>query len=574
MAKKGRKSKRGGGSSAQTPFQAKLSEADRAHRDGRLDDAVKAYHEALGVAPDEPVVMVNLAVALRALGRAGEAVGYLERAIELDPANSDAHYNLGNAHRAGERFQEAAASYAIAIERNPDYLFAYSNRALALKDAERFDEAVDCVSAGLQRFPDDPRLYGNLGVVLWAAGRIETAVSAYRRAIALTGDQDPYDNGQAFHNLGAALFKSGCYEEAIEHERRAVDLMESGAESHATIGQCLSSMGRTGEALEAFDAAFDEEPDNVMAHLGRARTLLLMGDLERGFVEYEWRWRQVKSPKPSFDGPEWDGGDLAGRRILLYAEQGLGDTIHAARYIPLVAQAGGVVTVQCPGILAPLIASVEGADRVVATGDPLPPFDCHAPLLSLPKLMATTLDTIPCQIPYLGVKDHANPPSSSALRIGIAWAGNPNHENDANRSCDLTAFLPLMALPGTAFYSLQLGERAADIRSCGCGPFLSDLKPRIANFTDTARFVLDLDLVICVDTALAHLAGALGKPVWVLLPFGPDWRWMLERRDSPWYPTMRLYRQPQSGDWASVIGDIQRDLEARLAEMKTGKNLP
>ncbi len=557
--------KRGETSQTVNSIREILTAADHAYKDGKFDQAITKYREALEISPGEPSCLVNLAVALRAAGRSDEAIECIEEAIERQPDNPDAHYNLGNAHRSAGRLEAAVTCYSRAIELKPDYMFAYSNLALALKDLKKFDEGVACLSNALRLFPDEPKLYANLGVVLWDGGKIDASIASYRRAVALSPDDTSHDAGQVHHNLATALFRTGAYEQAIEHERHAVEMMPSFAESHAIMGQCHSSMGRTGDALECFEHAFRLQPDNLSARLGRARTLLLAGDLKQGFAEYEWRWSRPTAENRRFDQPEWDGTDLAGRRILLYAEQGLGDTIHAARYIPQVAATGGVVVVECPQTLVSLIASVDGADIVLPSGNPLPAFDCQAPLLSLPRIMGTTLDEIPDSIPYLHVENAGEPetPATSpgARHVGIAWGGNPNHENDKNRSCDLRNFLPLTTLPGTRFYSLQVGPRSADIEAHGCGPLFTDLSPRLRDFTDTARIVTRLDLVICVDTAVAHLAGALGTPVWLMLPFAPDWRWMLGRNDSPWYPTMILYRQPEPGDWDSVIVDIRQDLE-------------
>lgn len=553
-----------------TSIQEKLYEANRAYRAGRLQEAIAGYQEVLELSPKEPNVLTNLAVALRATGRNDEAVNYLGRAIDLDPDNPHSHFNLGNAYRSAERLEQAVTCYSRAIELDRDYLSVYSNLALTLKDLKRFDEAIRCLAAALQRFPDDPNLYANLGVVLWGAKKTEASIAAYQRVAALSAmdavaERRFHNDGQFFYNFGAALFKAGRFEEAIEIERKAASLKSDFAEPYAIIGQSLASMGRMEEALNAFEEALARDPENKQAHRGRTRTLLLAGNYELGFAEYEWRWARSGAVKRSFNQPEWEGDEINGRRILLYSEQGLGDTIQMARYIPLVAAKSGTVIVQCQPSLVSLIATMDGIDASIGDDDRVPAFDCHAPLFSLPRLLGTTIENIPASIPYLRVEGSTNAGSRSTddspLRIGIAWAGSPSHEDDANRSCDLTNFMPILSLPRTQYYSLQVGPRSADIAMNGCGAFLADLSPRIGDFTDTARIVSDLDLVICVDTAVAHLGGALGKPVWILLPFSPDWRWMLDRDDSPWYPTMRLYRQPSPGDWKSVFDDVCHDLQ-------------
>lgn len=273
--------------------------------------------------------------------------------------------------------------------------------------------------------------------------------------------------------------------------------------------------------------------------------------------------------RPNIAQPRWDGGNVAGKRILLTREQGFGDTVHAVRYAALLAERGAEVIVQCQPPLTRLVATAPGVSAVVAEGSAAPPFDLHASLLDLPGLFGTTLETIPAQVPYLHPPDVTEPEDAGKagrpLRIGLAWAGKPSHNNDANRSAALETFLPLFEVPGARFYSLQIGERSADIAALGIGAMLTDVSGRIGDFLDTARLMTQLDLVISVDTAVVHLAGALARPIWVLLPHAPDWRWMLGRDDSPWYPTMRLYRQPAPRDWAPVIAAIKGDL-AKLVD--------
>ena len=290
---------------------------------------------------------------------------------------------------------------------------------------------------------------------------------------------------------------------------------------------------------------------------GRIR--LLRGEYEAGWAGYEHRLalRKFARVRERFDEPRWDGAPLAGQTILLHAEQGFGDTLQFIRYAPLVAARGGAVAVECPPSLASLVGSVEGVARVIEQGAALPPFACQAPLLSLPRILATDMDSIPADIPYLAPPPGPPPPplveAGEGFRVGIVWAGNPDHADDRNRSCGLAAFAPLRALGGVRLYGLQVGPRAADLQSLPPGPPVIDLSPWLSDFAATARAMQALDLIVTVDSAPAHLAGALGRPAWVLLPFVPDWRWLLERDDSPWYPSLRLFRQPTFGDWPAVF---------------------
>jgi hypothetical protein len=304
------------------------------------------------------------------------------------------------------------------------------------------------------------------------------------------------------------------------------------------------------------------EPDNAEAHWHLAGALLRRCDFDEGWREFEWRWRlRHSAPRRSFTQPEWDGGDLQGRTILLYCEQGFGDVIQFIRYVPLVAKLGAPVIVPAPSQLARLLQSVPGA-RIV-TNDPLPPFDLQLPLLSLPRVFNTGLQTIPAAIPYL----HPDPLlvdqwklktscPGNGMKVGLAWAGRATHPNDRNRSISLQRLSPLTEINGPVFFSLHKGEPAAQATNPPAGMKLIDLMADVHDFADTAALIANLDLVITVDTAVAHLAGAMGKAVWVLLPFPSDWRWLLNRDDSPWYPTMRLFRQAQPGDWAAPILQI------------------
>ncbi len=548
---------------ADAPAKALLA-ADAHHRAGRLDKAVAEYRRALGAAPSNPLVLNNLAVALRALGQEKEAVACLRKAIKGAPEHADAHYNLGNALQATGDAQGALEAYRRAITARPDYPAAYSNLGLLFRDLNQLDEAVQVLSAGLRAAPNDAQLHLNLGVVLDARKQPASAIACYRRSIALDGG-----SARAFHNLAAACFQADDHAAAVAAEDQAIARDPDFAEAHALRAQALCAAGRLDDALAGFDQALRCDAENLTAHLGRARAALLKGDFAPGLDEYEWRWRRARQPQRGFDEPEWDGSPLRGRRILLYAEQGLGDSIQFLRYVPMVAALGGQVLVEVPPVLVRLARTVAGAAQVIAQGQTLPGFDVQAALLSLPRIMETRLETIPAKIPYL-----SPPPSTPApapdpqdhVKVGLVWAGNPEHENDRNRSVPLERFLPLLAVPKTRFYSFQKGAGVRDIPRLGCQGLVRDLSRRLRDFADTAKFLSQLDLLIAVDTAPAHLAGALGIDCWLLLPFAPDWRWILGRDDSPWYPKHSLYRQPAQGDWDSVLARLAADLAAR-AEM-------
>jgi tetratricopeptide (TPR) repeat protein len=331
----------------------------------------------------------------------------------------------------------------------------------------------------------------------------------------------------------------------------------------------LHHLKRAEEALESFDRALALKPDLAEAHWNKALLLLELGDFARGLPEYEWRWRRESELKPrDFTQPAWRGEELGGRTILLHSEQGFGDSIQLLRYVPMVAAKGGRVVLEIPDSLMPLVGRRDGVVAMVKPGAPLPPFDLHCPLMSLPLAFGTTLATVPAQVPYLQVpveraadwRDRL--PGTGRPRVGLVWSGKPTHKNDHNRSIALHRLAPLLSLSGIDFVSLQREYREADMAALAASRNLRRLDAALADFADTAAVVEAVDLVITVDTAVAHLAGALGKPVWILVSSIQDWRWLLQREDSPWYPTARLFRQPEIGDWDSVIGRLARELAA------------
>ena len=333
------------------------------------------------------------------------------------------------------------------------------------------------------------------------------------------------------------------------------------AELHYNLGSALQRQGLYAEALACYGRALALKPDYAEAHLNRSLALLLTGEFDEGWQEYEWRFAVARYDR-KFDQPLWSGEPLAGASILIHAEQGFGDTLQFVRYIPAVAERGGRVVLEVPESLVRLARTVAGASEVVAAGDPLPGFDCHCPLLSLPRVFKTNLATIPNAVPYLRVPAEASAgwaeriPTTPGPRVGIVWAGT------TVGAIDLRLLQPLWEVDGVSWFSLQVGERSGDISSLD-GVKIADLSPWLADFAETAAAVCRLDLVISVDTSVAHLAGALGRPTWLLLRYPPEWRWLLEREDSPWYPTARLFRQRKEGDWPCVA----REVAAALAQM-------
>ena len=438
-------------------------------------------------------------------------------------------------------------------------------KAVAAHRAGHLDKALAGYAEAVELDPKSAQAYNNMGVALRAQGAFHTAVASYKRAIAIkSGDPGSHSN------LGNALRTLGRHGEAEASHRQALALDENYLEARYNLGLVLKDQGLFEEGLACLREAVRRKADYVDAHWDLALALLMMGNLKEGFDEYEWRWRLKENTPRSFDKPAWNGAPLDGRTILLHAEQGMGDSIQFARYAPLVAERGGEIVLECQRPLVPLFKTLDGVQQIIARDDPLPAFDVHAPLLSLPRIFETELETIPVSDAYLG----AEPARASKfddlldlerLNIGITWAGKPSHRNDRNRSAGLEPFIDLFSVTGAAFHSLQVGTRAADLAAAGCAGLVRNHAPLLRDFADTAALVSRLDLVICVDTSVCHLAGALAKPCWVVVPYTPDWRWLMEREDSPWYPSLRLFRQTEFGDWPGVFTRIAAALEEKVA---------
>lgn len=535
------------------------------HRAGRFAEAEVLYRAILDRRPGDADALSALGAALRAQGRIGEAITVFERALAAAPDHAGAHNNLGNTRHLAGDLEGAAASFRASLACDPGQAEVACNLAGVLVQAGLIVEAEASLRQALALKPGLARAHYDLGRCLFRQRRFPQAVDGYAAALRL----DP-GNAKIENDLGNALFEIDRLEEAFSHYERAIGFAPAFVNAHVNAGNTLFHLMRVEDAIAGYDRALALDPAHGEARSNRALAFLVSGRFREGFAEYEWRWRKPGFPPArELPAPLWDGAPLGGRTILLHAEQGIGDTLQFARYAPLVKARGGRVVLECQPALASLLESVAGVERVVAKGDALPPFDLHAPLLGLPRIFDTTVETIPADVPYV------RPPLGPSVatgeagrrRIGVAWAGNPDNVNDRNRSIDPALLAPLAEAPGCRLVILQVGPGRAAIAG---HPFLEgavDLGERLPDFAATARWVAGLDLVITVDTALAHLAGALAVPVWTLVPFRPDWRWLIGRDDSPWYPTMRLFRQRHRGDWEGVIREVAAALE-RLARVE------
>ena len=399
-----------------------------------------------------------------------------------------------------------------------------------------------------------------LGVSVYQSEQYDIAVSLITEAIQIDPTKPLF-----FTNLGNAFQKQGELEKSTQAYQKAIQLQPDYADAYFNLGNSLREQGKLEESTHALRKAIQLQPDYADAHFNLAVLLLLQGDFVEGWEKYEWRWNSsLKSQKRDFKRPLWDGAALDGKSILIYAEQGFGDSIQFVRYIDLFPDADSSIIVACEPELKSLFKGIDRIDTLVTKGEDIPNFDFHVPIVSLPYIFNTTLDTIPARIPYLYPKPTADSVfhlgGSDDLKVGIVWAGSPTHINDSNRSVSLKDFKCLLDVEGCQFFSLQVGQRSVDIRQHGYNYMIKDLGKQLTDFHHTALAILQLDLVISVDTAVAHLAGSLGKPVWTLLPFIPDWRWMLDRSDSPWYPSMTIFRQKEMGGWTPVFEQLKLSL--------------
>ncbi len=483
------------------------------------------------------------------------ALASYDSALTVRPNDAVALYNRGCALHELKRFEEALASYDRALTVRPDPQVLLS-RGVALHELKRFAEALASYDRALIVRPDYAEAHFNRGNTLRELKRLEEALASYDRALKVRPDYT-----KALFNRGITLHELRRFDEALVSYDRALKVRPDYAEAHNSRGNILKELKRFEEALASYDRALKVRPDYADAHCNEALCRLLIGDFGRGWEKHKSRWEteQRRNEKRNFAHPLWVGSnEIAGKTILLHAEQGFGDTIQFSRYVPLVVDRAARVILEVPETLHGLMSTLPGTAQIISRGEPLPDFDIHCPLLSLPLAFGTRLETVPSETPYLYpssqavMKWNARLGPRSHPRIGLAWSGNPIHTNDQNRSISLRALISLLDMEAT-FVSLQKDVRADDMTVLQGRSDLLHFGDELNSFSDTAALISTLDLILSVDTSVAHLAGALAKPVWVLLPFIPDWRWLLDREDSPWYPTARLFRQDDTRQWNNVI---------------------
>jgi tetratricopeptide (TPR) repeat protein len=531
---------------------------------GDAERGIRLIRRAIAFHPRSSAALNNLALVLLNSHRSDEALASLDKATALNPQNVEALVNRGNALINLSQVEEALISYDMAIALRPQYAEAFYNRGNALRRLDRLEEALASYDEAIALHPEFADAFNNRGVVLRDVSRYEEAVASYDKAITLRPKF-----ADAFNNRGEVLSCLYRYEEALASLDKAVALRPEHAEAFRNRGKVLAQLGRRAEAIAQFQKAFTIDSTFFSARVSEAQVHLAVGEMDVGWRIYEDRWRLpgasefAQSQQPSWRGNE----DLRDKTIRLYAEQGLGDTLQFARYAPLVAARGARVLLEVQAPLVRLLKGMPGIDGIFKRGDALPPHDYSCPLLSLPFAFGTRVETIPGEVPYL----RSDPVLTAAWRerlaglagprVGLAWAGNPkNTDFDRRRSITLKHFRYLAELPEISLVSLQKGEAAAQTEAPPPGLMIHDWTSELRDFADTAALVEGLDLVISVDTAVAHLAGALGKPVWLLNRFDSCWRWLIGRDDSPWYPTLRQFRQSEPGNWDGVMTDLKAAL--------------
>ncbi|WP_395055252.1 tetratricopeptide repeat protein [Polaromonas sp.] len=526
-------------------------------------DALDSFDKAIAVKADYAEAHTNRGNALLALRRAETAIESYSQAIALKPDYAEAYSNRGAAFAALNQFSTAIDSYDQAIVCKPDYAQAYFNRGNAFRELKQPQAALENYDKAIALKVDYAQAYNNRGSALRDLGRLEAALESYDKAVALRAN-----DAKAHNNRGNALSDMRQFRAALESYDRAIAVKPDYAEAYNNRGSALRDLQQSLAAMACYDKAIALQPDFAKAHLNRSLCMLQMGDFERGWESYEWRWKDEALQKSvrQFSQPLWLGAEpLHGKTILLHAEQGFGDTLQFCRYAKRVNDLGARVILEVQAPLAGLLAQLDGVAHVLKRGEPLPAFDCHCPLLSLPLAFRTRFDNLPVAVSYLAPLPGTLAPWAARLgekskpRVGLVWSGSATHKNDRNRSVRLLEWLKFLP-EGLQYVSLQKETRTDDKETLAQNPRIGHFDEDIKDFSDTAALCALMDVVVSVDTSVAHLACALGKPAWIVLPLNPDWRWLLQRSDSPWYPSATLYRQQTAGDWDGVFRRISADL--------------
>lgn len=524
---------------------------------GDLDAAERAYRDALTHRSDFPEAQNNLGNLLYRMSRVEESLAAYDAATTLRPDYAEAHSNRGDAFSNQGENEKALDAYRQAVEAAPNWPAAWFKLGNSLFQANDMARALQAFQRSIDLNPNHLRGLTNLGATLEKLGRYEDSAMILRHALVLSPDDIA-----GLKNLGHVILKLGHAGEGLHLLRRATELAPDDADAHYTLGNALLRMERLQEALACYARVRELQPNTARAYFAPASVLLMNGQYKDGWAAYESRFDMAayKSNVGNVHERLWDGGPLNGRRLLIHVEQGFGDTLEFARYVPLVRQKAGdgKIFMLCEPELIRILESLEGVDEFYELrSDTKLTYDVQIPLMSLPHRFGTTLETIPNRTPYVnapsGAKAKIRKRKAAKLNVAFVWAGRPTHSDDRFRSCPVNWFATLFDVPGVDFHSIQWGPRATELAPHLARKNVVSLTDKLTDFGETAALIEQVDLVIAIDTAVAHLAGALGKPVWTILPFGGEWRWLFRREDTPWYPNMRLFRQRILGDWRPVF---------------------
>lgn len=513
--------------------------------------------------------LLNSAVDLHQAGRLKEAETLYRQILQSTPNIPEIHNNLGCLYFSQGQLQDAVQSCLAALRIRPDYAEALNNLGNAYKNLEQYQSAIDCYLKASRLNPSSPTVYNNMGVANKGLGEIEKAEINFREAISL---KPAY--AEAHQNLGNVLQLQGRLDEAVASFHDALRLDPQSCAAYVGLGNTLLADGRINDAMHQYESALKLKPDYPEARWNQALAYLLNGELEKGWEGHELRLKFQQSYPHAYGKPFWKGENFQGRRLLIYDEIGYGDVFQFVRYLPLVKERGGTLIFECKPGLSRLLHGFPGIDELLERGNqPVPEsaFDLQLPMESLPGIFAATLQTIPDKVPYLKPatdlleKWQKRLENARGLKVGLVWSGNPYSQYDKMRSCTLSDFSTLAEFEGVTFVSLQKGPAEMQLTNPPQGMRIIALGSELSDFADTAAVIESLDLVISVETAVPHLAGALGKKVWTILSFVPAWRWMMERSDSPWYPSMRLFRQTSRGEWEGVMQEVAKQLKQEIA---------
>ena len=525
-----------------------------------VESAIDACHRGLLVNGRHLGLLKKIAELLEHEVRWDEAADFWVHLCEVTNPNPNIHLRIGLCRlRHNGDGQAARAEFEKALEIEPDHEAATFALAERLDHEGEFDEVISRLERLAKARPDSARVPLTLANFLRKYDRVDEAILQWRNGLAKEPKWD-----DSWRNLGFGLEHLDRIDEAVDAYRKAAQAAPANSENHRYLGSALQDAGQLDKALDAFGQAIKADPENAEAHWGRFWVSALRGDFPKAWDDYEWRWKLKERTTPELDdsAPLWEGGDLSGQTFFLRAEQGYGDTIQTIRYAPILAEMGATVKVGCPPALARLLTDAPGVSEVITGNAGRVIFNSHQALFSLPRILGTTLGNIPGTVPYLTAPSQSGvelPATNGVFRIGLTWHGSGS-QNPDRRSVAFEQLLPLLEQERAMFFSLQLGDAAHDPARADAENRLADLSPLMDDFASTAALIEQLDLVITIDTAVAHLAGALGKPTWLLLSAAPDWRWMLGRSDSPWYPSMRLFRQAKLGDWSDPLAKLRAEL--------------